>query len=141
MLDVYSYRNRFSSSFPNIKIGSCYCQNIPKLFSGSKRTKVRNVLQVQPHPWHNSPANTWDDQPPCDNTYITTYHNFLQSEYGRTNVVDYATDLEQAEQYIRTQEDSTSDDYEYQATNHVEEWMLHAMSTKLYVPADTRRWR
>ena len=73
--------------------------------------------------WENSPDNAWENQTPADETYISVYHNFLQTDYACINVTDCTSDLERAELYARTQEDD-EDNYEYQTSTHQEEWML-----------------
>lgn len=83
-------------------------------------------------PWHNSPENAWDNQLPNEDTYIEAYHSFLQTEYARNNVSDHAADLEKAQHYVRTQENTTEDDYEYQSSNHQDEWMLRCQLNPTY---------
>lgn len=145
LINVYSQRIKHSGSIPNImslnllQFTSTYSvtkegepnkrsypvivKSFPNYSSdprGPKYSLYCKYQLIKLKPWKDSSDNAWDNQAPSAETYISKYHNFLQTDYAHTN--NYSSDLERAEQYARTQ--GTEDDYEYQSPTHQDEWML-----------------
>ena len=146
-IDVYRHRTRYGTTLTSFNLLQFTANNsvtrdepkkrtypvIVKTFpnyspdpKGPKYSLYCKYQLIKLKPWQNSPQNAWDNQPPCDDTYISAYHSFLQTEYAQKNVTDYSEDLEKAEAYFRSQENSDieDNDYQYQSSTSQDEWML-----------------
>lgn len=58
----------------------------------------RKPLKLKP--WHTNPANAWENQPPSSNDiFISSYREFLTTEFAQLHVTTLANDLERAQEY------------------------------------------
>ena len=71
-------------------------------------------------PWKICENNIWNSEEPTDNTFISSWHDFLQTEYAQTNVPDWFDKLQIV---IQNQEVEESEPMETEPNNH-EEWMI-----------------
>jgi hypothetical protein len=77
-------------------------KTFPNISANLTGPKYPLYCKYQLKPWQGSIDNIWNTQQPTDDAYISTYHDFLQTEYARTNLSDHSADLERAEYYKRT---------------------------------------
>lgn len=152
ILDKYSNRSQYSNSFPCIttlnllQFAATYSITktneliqwshpvIVKTFptyssdpKGPNYTKYCKYQLIKFKPWLNFIDTLWENDHPTDDTYISAYRDFLQTDFAHTNISQYSVELERAEHYIHTHDNNSSDDeddYEYQSVSHQEEWML-----------------
>ena len=63
-----------------------------------RQTNSRKLLKLKP--WHTNPANAWENQPPSSNDiFISSYREFLTTEFAQLHVTTLANDLERAQEY------------------------------------------
>lgn len=147
LLDFYAHRLQHETTFPNIismnliQFASSYTIYRSNLTKRSNPVIVRTFPIYNPNPnsanyslyckyqliklkpWHTSPANAWENQPPSSDVFISSYREFLTTEFAQLHVTTLADDLERAQQYIS--QETIDDDYdEPHLMQQQEEWMI-----------------
>ena len=68
-------------------------------------------------PWIISENNAWGSDEPTDETFISSWHDFLQTEYAQTNVPDWFDKLQNV---IQNQDIDVNQPAEEEPNNHEE---------------------
>ncbi len=74
-------------------------------------------------PWVEEPSNVWNGGDDTDNTCITAYHTFLQTDAAQLYVPHITQELELAQQHIND-DDSTDEEESPAPPEDHDEWML-----------------
>lgn len=100
---------------------------IPRIFptyscnpKGTNFAKYCKYQLLRYSPWKINENNAWGTEVPTDETFISAWHNFLQTEYAQTNVPDWFDKLQNV---IQNQEIQDEEPTEAETINR-EEWMI-----------------
>ena len=58
-------------------------------------------------PWHHNPSKAWNDLEQCDQTYVSQWQNFLESDLGKSR--DWQRQLEDTLRYYTTEDTQETD--------------------------------
>ncbi|XP_020896155.1 uncharacterized protein LOC110235051 [Exaiptasia diaphana] len=143
LLDVYANREQYDVSQQVLNMNFVQFATTLKVVNGKLEKLSQNVIPrifptyssnpKGPHfgqyckyqllrykPWKINENNAWGSEEPTDDTFIRSWHDFLQTEYAQTNVPDWFDKLQNA---IQNQEIEFEEPAE-SAPNNREEWMI-----------------
>ena len=145
-LDVYAKRSIFSNEFPDImntnfqefatkykltknKLEQCMSDHIvPNIFptyssnpKGQHYSLYCKFQLLRSKPWKNSINDAWGTTEPDDQTYITEWHNFLNTAYAKKHVQNWSQKISDVLENIQLPVYEQSDNQEQ---HHQEEWMI-----------------
>lgn len=145
LLDVYAKHAQYAETIPDIislnfisfatkyklvknKLSAQSCNTIPRIFpvysSNAKGPNFGLYCKYQLlryKPWQTTQDNAWGDQPGSNEIYITSWKNFLESQYAKEHVPDWCEKLQNSQNVPEDQNDSDSS-YSEQLPER-EEWM------------------
>ena len=145
-LDVYAKRSIFSDEFPGImntnfqefatkykltnnKLEQCMSDHIvPNIFptyssnpKGQHYSLYCKFQLLRSKPWKNSINDAWGTTEPDDQTYITEWHNFLNTAYAKKHVQNWSQKISDVLDNIQLPVYEQSDNQEQ---HQQEEWMI-----------------
>ena len=145
LLDVYAKRAQYAETIIDIislnfisfatkyklvinKLSAQSCNSIPRIFPVySSNAKGPNFglyckyQRLRYKPWQTTQDNAWGDQPGSNEIYITSWKNFLETQYAKEHVPDWCEKLQNSQNVSEDQNDSDSS-YSEQLPER-EEWM------------------
>ena len=145
-LDVYAKRSTFKDSFPEIlntnfaqfatlykltkgKLEKCSDNIVPNIFptySPNPRGQYYSLYckfqLLRYKPWKNSPNDAWGTTEPNEQTYVTEWHNFLNTSYAKRYVQNWSQKLSNVLENIQLPDLDEQTDNEEQ--HQQEEWMI-----------------
>ena len=144
-LDVYANRNSFSNKFPGI-VKTNFMEFATKYKLANNKLEQRNdniIPNVFPtyssnpkgkyyslyckfqllrfKPWKNSLDDAWGTTEPNNQTFITEWHNFLNTPYAKKHVQDWSQKISDVLENIELQNYENSNNQEIYEQ---EEWMI-----------------
>ena len=143
LLDVYANRQQYDDSLHVLNMNFVQFATSFKLVSGKLEKLPDNMIPrifptyscnpkgpnfalyckyqlLRYKPWKINENNVWDSEEPTDETFISSWHDFLQTEYAQTNVPDWFDKLQNV---IQNQEIEAEEPAEAEPNNR-EEWMI-----------------
>ena len=78
---------------------------------GEKYAQYCRIQLLKYQPWSNRTHHTWQSDS-SDDTYIMSYHRFLETQDAKDYVPHFAQDLDRAQQYIQQEVDEDLDEVE-----------------------------
>ena len=143
LLDVYANRQRYDKSqyvlnmnfvqfattfkLNNSKLEKLPDNVIPRIWptyscnpKGPNFSLYCKYQLLRYKPWIISENNVWGSDEPTDETFISSWHDFLQTEYAQTNVPDWFDKLQNV---IQNQEIDVDEPADAEPSNR-EEWMI-----------------
>ena len=82
-------------------------------------------------PWKDKRANAWGDLLDTDATCIEAYHSFLRTPAAATYILQFARELDRAQQHLVESETNNENEDPTQTEEH-EDWMLHCRLNHCY---------
>ena len=144
-LDIYAKRNIFTNDFPNIMstnfidFASQYkitkgklerhsdniVPNIVPIYSpnpkGQNYSMYCKFQLLKYKPWKNCINDAWGTTDPNDQTYITKWHNFLQTSYAKKHVKNW---FQKVSNVLENIELASAEQFNSNEENTQLEWML-----------------
>ena len=143
LLDVYANRQQYDESLHVLNINFVQFATTFKLVNGKLEKLPDNLIPrifptyscnpKGPHfalyckyqllrykPWKISENNIWESEEPTENTFIISWHDFLQTEYAQINVPDWFDKLQNVIQNQEVEEDAPAE----AKPHNREEWMI-----------------
>ena len=112
-------------------------RTFPTYSSDPKGNNYCKYQLLKLKPWQSSPQNAWDNLP---DTFISTYKQFLSTDYAKQHVSTIAEELHRAEQYESIQLANEDSDHTEETYEHnQEEWMLLCQLQPTYAVPDSHR--
>ena len=129
-LDVYANRNSFSNKFPGI-LKTNFMEFATKYKLANNKLEQRNdniipivfpIYSSSPKgKWKNSLDDAWGTTEPNNQTFITEWHNFLNTPYAKKHVQDWSQKISDVLENIELQNYENSNNQEI---HEQEEWMI-----------------
>ena len=143
LIDVYANREQYDVSQEVLNMNFVQFATTLKIVNGKLEKLPKNVIPrifptyscnpkgpnfakyckyqlLRYNPWKINENNAWGTEVPNDETFITSWHNFLQTEYAQTNVPDWFDKLQNV---ILNQEIQDEQPTEAETISR-EEWMI-----------------
>ena len=139
ILDSYASRNDSLSSYNHYQFLANYTivrgklskqstpvvvRTFPTYFSNPQGENYAQFCRIQLlkyQPWSNRTHHTWQSDS-SDDTYIISYHRFLETQDAKDYIPHFAQDLYRAQQYIQQEVDD--DLNEVEPIHQQDDWML-----------------
>ena len=129
-LDVYANRNSFSNKFSGIiKTNFMEFATKYKLANNKLEQRNDNIIPIvfptysssPKGKWKNSLDDAWGTTEPNNQTFITEWHNFLNTPYAKKHVQDWSQKISDVLENIELQNYENSNNQEI---HEQEEWMI-----------------